>query len=334
MSIEIKTATTEPLRQTFDHISARIGKDKTPNRYQEVIYGLQPSFAFHYRPTWDSEHMLYDERRTAIVMRDWETLLDPRQYYYAAYCMARAKQQEAAESNFAFIEKRGFLDSLTAEWTEKIKRFVIPLRHVAWAGNVNNSYIAAYGMGTPIATGATFAMTDNLGVAQYISRIALILDKNDGAGLEAAKKDWLESPMWQPMRKLLEDSFVTKDWFELLLFHNFLLDGIVHPLAFGKFDAAIVKGAGSTFSMLAEFIVDWYAEQRRWVDAVLKVAAAESDENRNRFDGWMRAWFPRVREAAKPLADYALGTEGPASLAAVEADLKARAGKLGLTLEG
>ena len=49
MTIEIKTATLEPVRNTFAHIERRFG-DKPATRYQEATYDVQASANLHYRP--------------------------------------------------------------------------------------------------------------------------------------------------------------------------------------------------------------------------------------------------------------------------------------------
>ena len=84
MSVEIKTAAVEPVRQTFSHVARRLGSDKPASRYQEATFDLQSDCNFHYRPLWDPERELYDKRRTAIVMKDWYAFKDPRQFYYGA----------------------------------------------------------------------------------------------------------------------------------------------------------------------------------------------------------------------------------------------------------
>ncbi len=221
MSIEIKTASIEPLRQTFDHVAARIGEGKPASRYQEAVFDMQPKINFHYRPTWEPELELYDVRRTAIKMDDFDLLLDPRQYYYGPYVIQRAKQQESQEKNFSFVEKRGLMDPIPEEWKEKIRKLIIPLRHLEWGANLTNYYIASYGYGTPMTSAASLQGMDRLGNAQYITRIGLVLDKNYTGVLENAKEYWLNLEVWQPMRKLVEDSFVEKDWFELHVLQNF-----------------------------------------------------------------------------------------------------------------
>ena len=90
MQIDLRTVSITPLRQTYANIAARQG-DKPASRYLEGTMDVQPDANFHYRPTWDSEHELFDTGRTALQMRDWYALKDPRQLYYGAYALARAR---------------------------------------------------------------------------------------------------------------------------------------------------------------------------------------------------------------------------------------------------
>jgi phenol hydroxylase P1 protein len=332
MSVEIKIASIEPLRQTFDHVAARIGEGKPASRYQEAVFDIQPRVNFHYRPTWDSKYELYDIRRTAIKMEDFDQLLDPRQYYYGAYVIQRSKQQESQERNFDFVEKRALLDLIPDEWKEKIRKLVIPLRHMEWGANLNNYYIASYGYGTPITSAASLQGMDRLGNAQYITRLGLALDKNYTGVLENAKEYWLNLDIWQPMRKLVEDSFVEKDWFELHVLQNFLLDGVIHPLVFDRFEQEVTLQNGAAFAMLTEFMEDWYKESVKWTDSTLKVAAAESAENKAIIEGWFAKWLPRVIEAVEPLTREAFGDRVDEFMESVIADLRARTCKIKLEL--
>lgn len=334
MSIDLKTTSVEPIRRTFDHIARKLGPDKNPTRYQEANWGLQPTLNFHYKPTWDQQHDIYDPARTAIVMADFDDLVDPRQYYYGAWTIQRGKQQDSQEKNFAMVEKRGLLDGLDGAWRERLEAFVVPLRHAAWAANTNNSYISAYGFGAPVTSGCAMHMMDHLGVAQYISRIGLLLGGNEAGILDAGREAWIEAPHWQPMRKLAEDSMVTKDWFELFVLQNLLIDGLLQPLAFDRFANALVPHGGAAFSMLTEFMTEWQQEAKRWVDAVIKVAAKESDSNRAQIETWVAAWLPQVRSALEPLAEIAFDAGGAAHLAELEAELTARAGKVGISIGG
>lgn len=84
MSIDLKTVNIKPLRLTYAHVAKYIGENKIPTRYQEATFGAQPNTNFHYRPTWDPDHELFDTARTAIKMKDWYAIKDPRQFYYVS----------------------------------------------------------------------------------------------------------------------------------------------------------------------------------------------------------------------------------------------------------
>ncbi len=265
-------------------------------------------------------------------MKDFDQLLDPRQYYYGTYVIQRAKQQESQERNFQFVEKRLLLDTLSDEIKDKITKLVIPLRHFEWGANMNNYFISAYGYGAPITTAAACQGMDRLGNAQYITRIALTLSHNEPELLDKAKSIWMDDAMWQPLRKVVEDSFVLKDWFELHLLQNFLLDGLVHPLIFGQLNDEIMASNGTAFGMLTEFISDWYAESKRWTDATIKVAIKENDENKELIESWLNQWQPIARDAVAPLLEYGFGDSGPDHMVKVNDELQQRANKLGLDL--
>lgn len=330
MQLDIKSKNIKTIRNTFSHVARRLG-DKPASRYQEATYDVQPTHNFHYRPTWQPEFELYDKRRTAIKMDDWYALLDPRQYYYGAYVINRAKLRETAEQNFTFVEKRGMLSYMPEEVKQKVLRLIIPLRHFEWGANMNNAQICAMGYGTAITAPAMFYAGDRLGIAQYITRIGLLIGENETSALDRAKRDWLEQAEWQGLRKIVEDSFVVQDWFELFVAQNFVLDGLVHPFFFDRFEQALNKEGGTAQGMLTEFMSNWYAEITRWVDAQLKVAAQESEANTNLLIAWINKWLAEAEAALTPLALSAM-SNGEEVLAEVKSALIDRAEKISVKL--
>jgi phenol hydroxylase P1 protein len=82
--------------------------------------------------------------------------------------------------------------------------------------------------------------------------------------------------------------------------------------------------------MLTAFMPEWHDESVKWVDAVVRTAAAESDANRTLIAGWARAWADRARAALAPVAELALGAAGEDALAGARATLDARLAKAGL----
>lgn len=330
MQIDLRTVSITPLRQTFNNLVARQGADKPASRYLEATMDVQATANFHYRPSWDPEHELFDASRTRIVMKDWYALKDPRQLYYGTYTQSRARMQETAEADFDFVESRGLADSYNDEARKQALEFYVPLRHVAWGANLNGSGMAAYGYGTAITQPCLYQGMDQLGVAQYLTRLGLLMG-NQG-DLEAGKKAWLEAAEWQELRRYVEDTFVLKDWFELFVAQNVVLDGMLGVLAYKEVDAALTGKAGPVVSMLTRFQVEWLEDSSKWVDAVMKVAAAESDANKVVLTGWIQQWQARARKALEPVARIALGDQAAAAVDKAAAALNARMAKAGITV--
>ena len=330
MQIDLRTVSITPLRQTYNHVAERLGADKPASRYIEGTMDVQATHNFHYRPTWDPEHELFDPRRTRLVMKDWYALKDPRQLYYGTYTQARARMQEVAEADFEFVESRGLAERFDDDARRTALAFYVPLRHVAWGANMNGAYQCAYGYGTAITQPCLYAGMDQLGIAQYLTRLGLLLG-NQG-DLEAGKQAWMQAPAWQGLRRVVEDTWVLKDWFELFVAQNVALDGILFGLAYKEVDQAISGKAGPTVSMLTRFQAEWAQDAAKWVDAVIKTAAAESAENKALLSGWYAHWRGRVQEALAPVAELALGADGAAALDRAVAAVDARMHKAGLAI--
>lgn len=331
MQLDLRTVTIKPLRQTFTHVARHIGADKPASRYQEATYDIQADKNFHYRPLWAPEYEIFDPSRTAIKMSDWYKLLDPRQFYYGSYTLARARMQEASEADFSLVEDRDLASALPAEVRALALSLYVPLRHLEWGGNTNCMFMSAYGFGTAFATPALFQAMDHLGMAQYLTRIGLTL--GDPSDLDTAKTAWMTDPDWQGLRKYVEDSFVLSDWFELFIAHNIVLDGLCYPLFYGEIDERLSSmGGGAVLTMLTRFQTEWFAEVSKWTNAVAKIAAAESAENKALIEGWVGKYLPLARAAFTPLARQVFGDESEAVMDQLDEQFSARLAKIGITV--
>lgn len=329
-NIDLRTVSITPLRQTFDHLAARMGADKPASRYQEATFDIQPVENFQYRPTWAPEFEIFDAKRTAIKMEDWYALKDPRQYYYGTYTLARSRMQDSAEADFDFVESKGLIDLYPTVAREKALKFYLPLRHVAWAANINNSAIAAYGYGTAFSQASLYAAMDQLGIAQYLTRLGIAF--NDVDALAVAKQDWLQGVEWQELRRLSENTMVVADIFELFIAQDLAIDGLLYPLAYTHVENELTAIGGPVVSMLTRFQSEWFVENNKWVDATVKTAAAESEKNKSLISNWTVHWRDRALTALRPVVRLALGDKTEDVLEEVLEQFNVRARKLGLTL--
>ncbi len=330
MQIDLRTVSIQPLRTTFDHLARRFG-DKPASRYQEGSYDIQAAEHLHYKPTWDPDQDLYDTAITRIVMADWYALKDPRQFYYSTYTVTRARQQDTTEANFEFVESRGLAAMMPEEVRRAALDLLVPLRHAAYGSNLNNTFICGYGYGVTFTQPCMYAAMDQLGIAQYLSRLGLLL--GDVAALEEGKAAWLSAPAWQPLRRLVEDLLVVRDPFELFVAQNVALDGLLFPLVYERLveDDLSARG-GSAVALLTQFQASWFDETRKWTDAVMKVAAAESEHNRMVLQDWSKLWCDRVAAALLPVVELVLGAKADAAVAEQISAFRARLEKTGVMI--
>ena len=330
MQIDLRTVTIQQQRQAFDHLVRRFG-DKPASRYQEGSYDIQAAENLHYRPTWAPEQQLYDKGITKIAMQDWYALKDPRQFYYSTYTLTRARQQETTEANFGFVESRGLVEMLPEELKRIALRVLVPLRHAAWGANMNNTFICGYGFGTTFTQPCIYHAMDHLGIAQYLSRLGLLL--GDTEALSEGKADWMEGEAWQPLRRYVEDCLVLRDPFELFVAQNVALDGLLYPLVYERIvdDFLSTRGA-SAVAMLTQFMNDWFDETRKWVDSVMKIAAAESEDNRALLQEWTQKWSSRAATVLQPVVNIALGADTDEAMSEEMLAFKSRLKKTGIDL--
>ena len=330
MAIDLRTMSITPLRQTFGHLARRMGADKPASRYMEATMDLQPVENYHFRPTWDPTHDIFDTSRTRIAMADWYALKDPRQYYYGAWTLARGRMQEVAEADFDLVDEMGLAASYSSAGRDSALKVFLPLRHVAWGSNLNKAFVSSYGYGIAISQAACYGSMDQLGIAQYVSRIGLAF--GDLEALAEAKRDWLTAPAWQGLRQYMEDLMVEEDWFEVLIAQDLVLEGLLYPLLYERYNEKLNAAHGPVFSMLTRFQREWFVETSKWLDAVLKTSAAESEANRNHLARWFCHWRERATLALHPIAEQAFADDAAAVMDEIVRNLNARAAKAGIPL--
>ncbi|MDD2885890.1 MAG: hypothetical protein PHT48_12710 [Dechloromonas sp.] len=171
---------------------------------------------------------------------------------------------------------------------------------------------------------------DHLGVAQYLTRIGLVLD--GPAALDTAKDAWMNCPNWQPMREHVENLLVLQDWFEIFVAQNLVLEGLSYPLFYDQLDSDFSANGGTAISMMTRFMGEWATETGKWVDAQIKVAAAESPENKVLISQWVQQYRSQTLDALAPLAQRAFGDKADEVIAEVTAEFNTRCTKLGLAV--
>lgn len=303
MQYELRYQVVEPKRNTYQNVIDRFG-DQPASRYLEGTLDVQPRENFHYRPTWAPNRELYDKRFSALRLTDSYSFTDPRQYYYTPYVTNRAALHDEFGKTLSYLEERDLLVKLPAGWHALLAAVVVPLRHYESGAQLISVAGARFADGTSLEQCCTFAAFDRIGNAQMLSRVGIAVAGGNADVLKTAKQEWLEGEHLQPLRKLVEEIMVVHDWAEGLLAID-LVDSLIYPVVFRELDEAALAGGAGAYSLFAQHLTSWFADQRKWIDAVVDTWAKDPENgetNRGELARIVDTWAGRAADAVAAMA--------------------------------
>ena len=303
MQYELRYQVLEPRRHAYQNIIDRLG-DQPASRYLEATLDVEPRENFHYRPTWAQDRELYDERYSALRLTDPYRFTDPRQYYYTPYVTQRAALHDEFGKTLGYLEERDLLPRLPGPWRAMLATVVVPLRHYESGAQLVSVAGARFARGTSLEQCCTFAAFDRIGNAQMLSRAGIALGSGGAGVLTSAKQEWMEGAQLQPLRRLTEEIMVLGDWAEGILAID-EVDALLYPLLYSGLDEAALLGGAGAYSLIAQHFTTWFADQRRWLDALVAAWADDGEHgaaNREELARIGQAWGERAREAVAALA--------------------------------
>jgi phenol hydroxylase P1 protein len=303
MQYELRYQVLEPKRHTYQNVIDRLG-DQPASRYLEATLDVEPRENFHYRPTWVKDRELYDERYTALRLTDPYSYTDPRQLYYTPYVTQRAALHDEFGKTLGYLEERDLLPKLPEMWQAALATAVVPLRHYESGAQLVSVAGARFAYGTSLEQCCTFAAFDRIGNAQMLSRVGIALGRGSGDVLTRAKREWTDGAQLQPLRRLIEEIMVLGDWAEGILAID-QIDTLLYPLLYRGLDEAALLGGAGAYSLVAQHFTAWFADQRKWLDALAAAWAGDEQHgaaNREVLAQIGQAWGGRAREAVAALA--------------------------------
>lgn len=338
MQFELRTQVIEARRKTFTNLVKRYG-DRPASRYEEGTIDIQAVENFHYRPLWAPDKWQYDPDFTAFKLTDPYSFLDPRQLYYAPYVQSRAAMNDAFTKSLEYVDSRGLMQKLPAGWDALVADVLLPLRHWEAGGQLVSIEGSRMAYGTSIDQCCTWAAFDRIGNAQNISRIGIVFAEGHDHALGEAKTKWLEDPAMQGMRRLIEEVLIENDYAKELLALD-LADRLLYGVMYTHLDEAALLGGAGGYSLLAQHFASWFADQRRWIDHLVKTWLADEQygaANLAAFNDVLARRWVQIVEAVTDVAAAVDARVNAGAVAALEAQASAVAAELtalGLTVPG
>ena len=189
--------------------------------------------------------------------------------------------------------------------------------------------------GATIAQCCSYEAFDRVGNAQLISRVGITLGEQSAEVLTAAKASWMDSPAWQPLRKMTEQVLCVQDWATTVIASD-LVDKLLDSLIYRHLDEEAIVGGAGAYSLLAQHVGTWYGDHRKWLDHLYKTWLADAEHveaNKAALAAVVNEWLPRAVLAAIAIAqraDEIVPTGAVDALAKRAGEMRAEFAALGL----
>jgi methane monooxygenase component A beta chain/propane monooxygenase small subunit len=300
------------LPRDFAYINSR---KKRPSEYEAVNLHVQPRLG----NWWDkgNSYLRTPEGREAFVIDstrlrhpDWHDFRDPSSLWQRQYMRMQAEQERAIDRLTEDIAPDAAAE-IDPTWLTEILQNHYSVWSFVEYGLFRGMFSASReGLSDTVVASMLFETFDRARHSQDIVHYLLMLEENvPGFDAIGAKDAWLESPRYQPLRRLVEEiSFGVKDWGETIVAMNLCFDPIVSEVAVLRLVGALGPIHGDVVSKLILSSVErdrrrelaWASEFVTMVTGPDIPAAAE---NRAIIAEWIAHWTPKAIEAVAPFAE-------------------------------
>ncbi len=254
------------------------------------------------RPLWSVDS-------TQLRHADWYAYRDPAQHWQRTYVRHQEQQETAIARASEDAGLNGALGALDDRWVSD----VLSTHYRAWSFFEYAIFRALApaqreALSDTIGNVLCFQSFDHLRHAQDVVIYLVELENyttavNDDAG----KTAWLESPVYQPARRLAETIMATTDWAELMVGLNLVVGPLLQQLAVSDL---VRRGAQSNNDPVAPQIVMTVERDRRrnlaatqaFVRMVVEPSNMNAAHNRSVIQGWIASWAVHAEAVALALA--------------------------------
>jgi Methane/Phenol/Toluene Hydroxylase len=289
--------------RTFEHLQGK----RRPNVYDEVTSHVQwgepfrgkfpdlPSEGAHYHFPEHYKLGYWDPGKTAWTSDDWEAYRDPSQLTYRSYHEIQYPRENALTAILDAARESRALTDVDDAWVQALREFFGALRFPEWGVSMACQYVSRFAITASITNCGLLQSFDELRHTQRIAEWTRDLETVHG-GFGEYRKQWMEAELFQPLREYLERVCVARDWGEVVLATNIVLEPLLQPVLH-----ALLSDVGQAHkdAVLPHFSYSLMLdEQRHWAWGRALARMLHSDErNVERTQEWIQVWHPRAEAA-------------------------------------
>jgi len=249
----------------------------------------------------------FSEASTAIRCADWEIYRDSSQLWQRPYVAATNHEQQAFGRILDSVLTAEVAQGMNARWRDQVLgTYLAAWPFVQYGQFLALCYVVREALSDTISFAYAFEASDKLRYSQNLVTAILELEgRCPGFNDKAARPAWESDPILVPLRELLEQVCSSRDWMEVVVAIDLLLEPLVGTLVKQGFFALNAASNGDPVTPI--LVANEQADAKRHLDcAVALVKLAISDEqhgaaNRRQLEGWRQKWTAPINRAARAL---------------------------------
>jgi len=282
------------------------------------------------RPTWD-------DQSTALTATDWWAYRDPSEEWFRPFVTRQVTTGNAIVQAIAGAKRAQLFDGLMPKWRSFLASHYAAYRYPEYGLFMALCYAQREALSDVVASPIVFQGLEKDRHAQDIALYGMELEGAlPGFSDAGCKALWMDSPIWQPTREVIELLMASRDWGEI----NFVINLLHEPLFAALFNRELVmrfapRHGDPVTPIIAEGAEKDRGYRQQAAAALVRFLLTQNAANAAVLNSWAAQWTPRVLGAVNALAPLFAATDVPvrtfdAARATVLAECRGLLSELGL----
>lgn len=291
---------TQAARAPSKHIAFRYftPAKRRATQYEEVTmhiqwapqnYATQGYFNrdIHNHPSWYPES-------TRLKAGDWWAYRDPVEDWYRPFVDRQAAIGASIEQAIAGAKRSSMFKYVSPLWVRFLSTHYPVYRYPDYGVFMCQCHVQRDALSDVVSAPPVFQGLEKDRHAQDVALYCMELESLiPGYSDENSKGVWMELPVWQPTRRLIEKLLACRDWGEIHLMINLMFEPLASTLMTRELVLRYAPRFGDSVTPVIEQAVEADRELRASSvrDLVIFLLAQDPD-NRTTINGWVAKWAP------------------------------------------
>jgi propane 2-monooxygenase small subunit len=285
-------------------------KGRRATHYEDVTVDVQPDPERYLLQDWiisfGDGTSTYSKDWTSIKSSDWHTYRAPDQEWERTHYQRQSTICGMVKNVVDNARRAGAPKRFDPAWVKVLQDHLGAYKHAEYGLGTALMHAQRYGytqmVNNAILTNSSYKLRLAQDLTLYIGEIALDID---GFDVDAGKRNWLENPLWQKARELVESARGAGDFLEQYFIVNVMFEPLVGELFRSGFvmQVAAAQNDYSSPSVISAAEADYERNLANTVElfAMLVRDPAHGEANRHVLRGWFDKYSPIATQAALDL---------------------------------